>query len=119
MVFARNVNSKLVERVATTERQCWENAQYSRRDTLEVVGIPMSVRDNVLEQKVCNVFQEIDVDICGRDIQVCHRLKDKERAIVKFTNRKDCLRILRVKKTIKRSRSCSGGLARWNQNFCQ
>ena len=101
MVFTRNVNSKLVERVAPTERQCWENAQYSSRDMLEVVGIPMSVRDNVLDQKVCNVFQEIDVDVCGRDIQVCHRLKDKERAIVKFTNRKDCLRILRVKRELK------------------
>ena len=35
----RNVNSKLIERVVATERQCWENSQYSRRDTLEVVGI--------------------------------------------------------------------------------
>ena len=58
-----NVNSKLVERVVATERHCLENAQYLRSDTLEVVGIPVSVRDNVLEQKVCDVFQEIGVDI--------------------------------------------------------
>ena len=38
----------------------------------------MSVRDNVLEQKVCGVFQEIGVDMCNRHIQACHRLKDKE-----------------------------------------
>ena len=63
VAIVRNVNSKLVE-----------NAQYSRRDTLAVVGIPMSVRDNVLEQKVCDVFQEIDMDICDRGIQACHRL---------------------------------------------
>ena len=63
VAIVRNVNNKLVE-----------NAQYSRRDTLAVVGIPMSVRDNVLEQKVCDVFQEIDIDICDRDIQACHRL---------------------------------------------
>ena len=61
----------------------------------------MSVRDNVLEQKVCGVFQEIGVDMCNRHIQACHRLKDKDRAIVKFTNRKDCLRILRVKRQLK------------------
>ena len=61
----------------------------------------MSVRDNVLEQKVCDVFQEIGVDICDRDIQACHRLKDKDKTIVKFTNRKDCLRILRVKRQLK------------------
>ena len=45
----------------------------------------MSVRDNVLDQKVCEEFQEIGVDICDRDIQVFHLLKDKDRAIVKFT----------------------------------
>ena len=101
VAIVRNVNSKLVERVVATERQCWENAQYSRRDTLEVVGIPMSVRGNVLEQKVCDVFQEIGVDICDHDIQACHLLKGKDRAIVKFTNRKDCLRILRVKRQLK------------------
>ena len=39
VAIVRNVNSKLVGRVVATERQCWENAQYSRRDTLEVVGV--------------------------------------------------------------------------------
>ena len=68
---------------------------------MEVVGIPMSVRDNVLQQKFCDVIQEIGVDICDRDIQACHRLKDKDQTIVKFTNRKDCLRILRVKRQLK------------------
>ena len=33
------VNDRLVERIVKTERQCWENVQYSRRDTLEIVGI--------------------------------------------------------------------------------
>ena len=68
---------------------------------MEVAGIPMSVRDNVLEQKVCYVIQEIGVDICDRDIQACYRLRDKDRTIVKFTNRKDCLQILRVKRQLK------------------
>ena len=84
VAIVRNVNDKLVESVVLTERQCWVNAQYSRRDTLEVVGIPMSVRDYVLEQKVCDVIQKIGVDICDRDIQASHRLKDKDRTIVKF-----------------------------------
>ena len=101
VAIVRNVNNKLVERVVATEHQCWENAQYSRRDTLEMVGIPMSFRDNVPEQKVCDVIHEIGVDICDRDIQACHRLKDIDRTIVKFTSRKDCLRILRVKRQLK------------------
>ena len=86
VVIDRNVNSKLVERVVATECQSWENGPHSRRDMLEVVGIPIFVRNNTLEQKVCDVFQEIGVDICDCDIQACHRLKDKDQAIVKFTN---------------------------------
>ena len=48
----------------------------------------MSVRDNVLEQKVCDVIQETGVDICDRDIQACHSLKEKVQTIVKFTKKK-------------------------------
>ena len=66
-----------------------------------MVRIPWSTRDNVLEQKARDVFQEIGVDKCDRDIQACHRLKDKDRTIVKFTNRIDCLRILRAKIQLK------------------
>ena len=60
----------------------------------------MSLRDNVLKQKVCDMFQEIGVGICDRHIQACHPLKDKDSAILKFTNRKDCLWILRVKRQL-------------------
>ena len=102
MAIVRNMNSKLLERVVATERQCWENAQYWRRDMLEVVGIPTSLRGNVLQKKVSDVFQEIGVGICDRDIQMCHCLKDKGQTIVKFTNnRKDCLRVLIVKRQLK------------------
>ena len=97
----KTVNNRLVERVIKTERQCWENAQYSRRDTLEIVGIPNSVGNSVLEETVRDVFKKIGVEIDERDVQACHRLKEKERTIVKFVNRKDCLQILRVKKDLK------------------
>ena len=56
VTIVKSVNSKLVERVVATEGQCWENAQCSRKDTLEVVGISKSIRDNIPEQKVCDIF---------------------------------------------------------------
>ena len=101
------MNSKLIERVVRTEKQCWANAQHSRRDTIEVIGIPSSIKDQDLEEckicakKVYNVFGEIGVNINKRDIQACHRLREKDRTIVKFVNRKDCRNILRVKKDLK------------------
>ena len=50
---------------------------------------------------VCDMLQEIGVDICNCDIQVCHCLKNKYRIIIKLTNRKNCLGILRVKRQLK------------------
>ena len=47
------------------------------------------------------VFKKTGIEIDERDVQACHDLKEKERTIVKFDNRKDCLQILRVKKELK------------------
>ena len=57
--------------------------------------------NSVLEETVRDVFKKIRVEIDERDVQACHRLKEKKRTIVKFVNRKDCLQILRVKKDLK------------------
>ena len=77
------------------------------------------------------------MDTCDRDIQACHCLKDKDQTIVKFTNRKDCLQILRVKRQLKGLDPAAVDLPegtkifvneslcpyhqgyRGNQNFCQ
>ena len=37
---ARQVNNKLKEHIVSLERQCWSNSQYSRRECLEITGIP-------------------------------------------------------------------------------
>ena len=65
------------------------------------MGIPKSVGNSVLEETVNHVFKKIGVEINEPDVQACHRLKEKERTIVKFVNRKDCHQILRVKKELK------------------
>ena len=101
IAVVKMVNDRLVERIVKTERQCWENAQYFRRGTLEIVGILGSIDNSVLEETVRGIFGKIGVQVDEQDIQACHRLKEKERTIVKFANRKDCLQILRVKKDLK------------------
>ena len=35
-----SVNSKLYNRVTSFERQCWDNSQYTRRECLEITGLP-------------------------------------------------------------------------------
>ena len=78
IAVVKTVNDRLVKRIVKTERQCWENAQYSRRDTLEIVGVPDSIDNGVLEEAVRGIFKKIGVEVNKRDVQACHRLKQKE-----------------------------------------
>ena len=90
VAIARNANSLLPSRLIDRESQCWSNAQYSRRETLEIVGLPKSLTNDEAETKVCQIFGSLDCNGNKEDLDACHLLKDKERVIVKFCRRKDC-----------------------------
>ena len=53
--------------------------QYSRRNNVEISGIPQSVSDNQLEEKVVNILKAIDVNITTNEIEACHRLGKKKK----------------------------------------
>ena len=77
---SKTVSSLLTEQMNNVERQCWSNAQYLRRECLEVVGIPSSVSLKDLEGKVYPVFNRIGVAVKPDDIEACYRLyNDKKK----------------------------------------
>ena len=45
------------------EQQCWANVQYSRRECLEIVGIPHEISGEVLGKRVFNIFDKIGCSI--------------------------------------------------------
>ena len=96
------MNDALVKQLSSVERQCWKNAQYFRREYVEVVRIPSLVEHDQLEPTVCRILHHIGVNISGDKIEACHRLgKNSDRTIVKFSSRKDCEHTMRVKKDLK------------------
>ena len=69
--------------------------QYSRRNNVEISGIPQSVSDNQLEEKVADILEAIDVNITTNEKEACHRLgKKTKNLIVRVINRKHCLKAL-------------------------
>ena len=44
LAISRNVNNKLTKQLILAERKCWANEQYSRRECLEISGIPKSIQ---------------------------------------------------------------------------
>ena len=80
--IVKQANSLVLERLVDMERQCWANAQYSRRECLEVVEIPDSVQNNELEDKVLTIFTKIGIKVSPRDIEACHRLKKDNDSVI-------------------------------------
>ena len=81
------------------ERQCWANAQYSRRECLEIVAIPKEVEQKNLKSKVMSVLEKVGCKIDPDNIEDCHRLSKKsDNTIIKFSRRKDCQHVFRVKR---------------------
>ena len=55
--IVKNVNNILSKQMPSIEKQCWKNSQHSRRECVEVVGLPSSIEDKDLEPTVCRVLQ--------------------------------------------------------------
>ena len=77
LIVVKQVNSVLSERLVSMERQCWVNAQYSRRECLELVGVPRSASDGDLEEKVLKIFEKIGCSNAGNNIEDCHPISKK------------------------------------------
>ena len=102
LAISRNVNVKLVERLVVTERKCWANEQCSRRECLEISGIPESVRDSAFKDKTQGILRGIDVEAETENTELCHRLKgkgDKGKIILKLSKRKGADKVKSSKKT--------------------
>ena len=87
LTVAKQVNYVLSERLVSMECWCWTNAQYSRCECLELVGVPRDDSDGDLEEKVLKIFENVVCPIEGNNIEACHRISKKsERIIVKFSH---------------------------------
>ena len=68
---------------------------------MDVIGIRKTVESKDFELTVCKVFNIIGFDIGQDRIESCHRLTKLDRTIVKFSQRKDCQHLMRIKKGLK------------------
>ena len=116
VIITKNTNSLLMNKLIETERQCWANAQYSRRECIEVIGIPTTIDNKDLEEKVCDIFEKVGVTVVESDIEACHRIKNNK-TIVKFCRRKMCHDVLRKKKYLKKVKPADLGFSEDTQLY--
>ena len=61
LMVTKTVNDELLKRLTSLERGLHSQEQYSRRECLEVVGIPSPVDEKNLQSTVCNILVDIGV----------------------------------------------------------
>ena len=96
----KKVNTLLSERLQTIERQCWANAQYSRRDCLEISGIPSSLSGNDLEDVVSKAITKAGVEMSDKDNADCYRTGKRGKTIVRFSKSKISKQVLNARKEL-------------------
>ena len=109
----RRVNDNLLKQNRILERKCAANEHYSRRECLELSGIPDSIPNNNLEETVLKIFNETGVTVNSRDVEACHRLNQKanpKKVIIKLSKRKDVTRVMNNKKKLKSMKPQNIGL---------
>ena len=80
LLITRRCNDLLVEGITQLQRNNLINAQYTRRETLEINPVSSDIAYDVLEQSVCQYGISAEPD----DLQACHRMRKKDRVIIKF-----------------------------------
>ena len=74
LLVVKNVNAKLEERIISLEKSQDKSEQYSRRNNIELSGIPNDVPEDNLEKVVTDICHDSDVEIEPKDIEGCHHL---------------------------------------------
>ena len=57
LAISRSVNTKLRDRIVSSERQCVSNSQYYIRGCLEITGLPDNINNDGLEEKALMTFK--------------------------------------------------------------
>ena len=94
-------NPTFADSVINLERQLYAQQQYTRRECVEIVGIPVTITDNEIENHVIKIFKHAGVEVTSRNFQAVHRINKKGTVIAKLVNRKDAINILWNKKKLR------------------
>ena len=91
----------LLKRVINLERNALNTAQYVRRETIEINPMVQSIPFADLENKVCQALSLTGTTVKPDNRQACHRMKNKEKIIVKFKDRKQRNKVIFSRKELK------------------
>ena len=97
--ISKTCNSLLRKRIIDLERSSLDNAQYLRREMIEISPVPLDVPNSELEGLVCKALSLTENEVHPDDFEAC--LKKKENVIIKFKSRKLKYKVINNRKIMK------------------
>jgi hypothetical protein len=104
LAVSQKVNERLLDHLNQVEKRSVGNAQYARRETLELHGVPPSFDNGEgLEANVVKLLQDVapDANVDADSFHAVHRLKKPQNVIIKFVSRKKSLAVIRKRAALK------------------
>ena len=95
IINIEEINKKLEDDLIDFEVIVAKQDRYSRRNNIEIGGIPVNFEGEQLENVAVSILNKIDVNCTNKDLEACHRLpltkreKDSghpKRTILRFVN---------------------------------
>ena len=77
-----------------------DSSQYLRREIIEINPVPEDIRDMQLEESICQALSLTDTPVSTGDLEACHRMRQRDWVIVKFSTRKKRNDVIFKKKSL-------------------
>ena len=117
LLISKNCNSQLLKQITSLECNALNNAQYVRKETIEINPIPQSLPNTALENKVCKALSLNGTTVTPDDLQASHRMKNKDKVIVKFKDRKQRSKVIFQSQGTKIKRRATTKFINWPITF--
>ena len=99
--ISKTCNSLLRKRIIDLEGSSLNNAQYLRKEMIEISPVPLQVSNNELEGLVCKALSLTENEAYPDHLEACHHLKKKENVIIKFKTRELKYKVINNRKIMK------------------
>ena len=97
----RNNRDRLIERAVEIEKSLAEQEQYSRRECIELAGLPEDIHGEDLEAGGMDTFDVAWIKLKKRSFHAIRRVRNIQVVITKLVNRRDAIGIIRNKKKLR------------------
>ena len=77
LTISRSVRENFTQQVILVERKCCPNEKHTRRECMEIPGIPESVLDDDLQDCALKIFNERDALVDLPNVEACQRSDQK------------------------------------------